>query len=67
MFQVNVSFSEETVLPGESVQLNFAASPESSCAYGIVDKSVFIQGGDNRVTLSSIIKSLDKFRFQQYE
>lgn len=67
MFKVNISFSKDQVLPGEKIQLSLNASPNASCGYDIVDKSVLIQGGDNHLTLSDIVDRVRRYVLQRRE
>ncbi|XP_038076709.1 CD109 antigen-like [Patiria miniata] len=57
--QVDINFAEYVKQPGENTTLNILAKPSSLCAYGVVDKSVHLLGGDNRITKEKVFKALE--------
>ncbi|XP_067934592.1 alpha-2-macroglobulin-like protein 1 [Watersipora subatra] len=56
--EAQMRFSKGEARPGEPVDLLFTASPNSLCSYGVVDKSVFLEGGDNQLSLSKALGSV---------
>ena len=52
---MDVSFDEKTAAPGDSAVLSVRAKASSLCAFGVVDKSVHLLGGDNRLTKKKVI------------
>ncbi|KAH9505790.1 hypothetical protein Btru_055818 [Bulinus truncatus] len=63
--EVNMAFSETTVLPGHKVDIKINAESDSVCGVGIVDKSVNILGGNHQVTSEMIFKKIDEFNSVQ--
>lgn len=57
---VEMTFSETSVLPGDSVNIELKAEAGSVCGVGIVDKSVNILGGNHQVTPEFIFKKIDE-------
>ena len=56
-----MKFSKEEARPGEDVGISFTASPNSLCGYGVVDKSVFLKGGNNQLTLAHAINQIRRY------
>lgn len=50
IFQVHLEFSEPEVEPGSETTLKVSAENGSLCGIGIVDKSVYVLGGENKLT-----------------
>ncbi|XP_022096480.1 pregnancy zone protein-like [Acanthaster planci] len=57
--QVAVKFADLEKQPGQNTTVNIEAKPSSLCAYGVVDKSVHLLGGDNRITKEKVFKVLE--------
>nr|UVH36225.1 sea star footprint protein 9 [Asterias rubens] len=57
--EVDVSFDEKTAAPGDSAVLSVRAKASSLCAFGVVDKSVHLLGGDNRLTKKKVFEALE--------
>ncbi|KAJ8029030.1 Murinoglobulin-1 [Holothuria leucospilota] len=57
--EVSLDFSDEEVLPGSETKLKVSAEPGSLCGVGIVDKSVYVLGGDNKLTPKKLFSEFD--------
>ncbi|XP_067934596.1 ovostatin-like isoform X3 [Watersipora subatra] len=64
--EAQMRFSKSEARPGEPVDLLFTASPNSLCSYGVVDKSVFLEGGDNQLSLSKALNSIQRLALQEW-
>lgn len=56
--QVMVSFDKTSGVPGDDVTMMLSASSDSLCGYGAVDKSVFLKGGNNQLTIDSVMPTM---------
>ena len=61
-----MTFSKSEARPGEPVDILFSAKPDSLCSYGIVDKSVFLEGGDNQLSLSKAISKIQNLALDHW-
>ncbi|XP_071844557.1 alpha-2-macroglobulin-like isoform X2 [Apostichopus japonicus] len=59
--KVDIKFQSEEVSPGDFTNLNINGDPGSLCAIGIVDRSVVLLGGDNRITTTKVFSSIEKY------
>lgn len=66
IFQAQISFSKQRAKPGEEVDIELKASAGSLCSYGIVDKSVFLEGGDNQLTLDKALNKIQQFNLREW-
>ena len=64
--QVEMMFDIEKGTPDTDVVMSLKASPDSLCAYGTVDKSVFLKGGDNQLSLSTISDMLQGYTLSEW-
>ncbi|XP_067935022.1 murinoglobulin-2-like [Watersipora subatra] len=64
--EAQMRFSKSDARPGEPVDLLFSASPNSFCSYGVVDKSVFLEGGDNQLSLSKALDKIQRLALQEW-
>ncbi|XP_067934593.1 ovostatin-like [Watersipora subatra] len=64
--EAQMRFSKSEARPGEPVDLLFTASPNSLCSYGVVDKSVFLEGGDNQLSLSKALSKIKNLALQEW-
>ncbi|XP_059165523.1 alpha-1-macroglobulin-like isoform X2 [Physella acuta] len=58
---VKMSFDKESVLPGESVNIELEAAPESICGVGIIDKSLNILGGQHQIKPELIFQKIEEY------
>lgn len=48
--QVEMKFDQDTVYPGNEVNVNLKAAPGSLCSVGVVDKSINLLAGNHQIT-----------------
>ena len=60
-FQVNMTFKEKTVRPGDKIEMTLTASPGSLCSASMADKSVYLHGGLNLLQTSDIDNRLQEY------
>ena len=61
-----MTFSKSTARPGEGVNIRFSASPRSLCSYGVIDKSVFLEGGDNQLSPSKALSKIQNLALREW-
>ena len=54
--QVSVAFSDAQLYPGEAVSVELRADAGSLCALGVIDKSVHLLGGNNRLSMGKVLR-----------
>lgn len=59
-------FSKTEARPGEDIDVTFSASADSLCSYGIIDKSVFLEGGDNQLSLSRALQRIQDLALERW-
>lgn len=52
--QVTLDFADSQVKPNGETTLDVTADPDSLCGVGVVDKSVYVLGGDNVLTKDAV-------------
>ncbi|XP_069952469.1 alpha-2-macroglobulin-like [Cherax quadricarinatus] len=66
--KVNLSWSNSRVQPGEQVNLDLSAEPESICSLGVVDKSVELLSSKNdHLTVDRVFEIVEKSMIQKTE
>lgn len=61
-----MSFSIPKGVPDDAVTMSLSASPESLCAYGTVDKSVYLKGGDNQLKQETLTELISRFKLYEW-
>lgn len=56
--QVKLDFTEESNLPGVATPLHLQAAPGSVCSLHVLDKSVKLHGGDDRLDVNKVTNSM---------
>lgn len=64
--QVELKFDIEKGTPDTDVTMSVKASPDSLCAYGTVDKSVYLKGGDNQLSQARISEMLQSYTLHEW-
>ncbi|KAF0287976.1 Ovostatin [Amphibalanus amphitrite] len=64
---VQVSWDQKTVKPGDSASFTVRASPNSVCGISAVDKSTELLGTSNQITLDTVFSKLQQFIIDSYE
>ncbi|XP_041464162.1 alpha-1-macroglobulin-like isoform X2 [Lytechinus variegatus] len=64
--EVTLDFGESEVKPNDETTLDVTADPDSLCGVGVVDKSVYVLGGDNSMTKDSLFDSIRRYQLGRY-
>ena len=65
-FQVSMSFDKARGKPGDDVKMSLKASPSSLCAFGAVDKSVYLKGGNNQLSQKTLTNMISHYSLSEY-
>lgn len=66
--KVNLAWSRSKAQPGEQVDLNLSAEPESLCSLGVVDKSVeLLSSQDDDLTVDKVFELVEEFMVKEQD
>eukprot|EP00057_Strongylocentrotus_purpuratus_P014688 XP_011669162.1 PREDICTED: alpha-2-macroglobulin isoform X2 [Strongylocentrotus purpuratus] len=64
--EVTLGFADSQVKPNGETTLDVTADPDSLCGVGVVDKSVYVLGGDNVLTKDALFDSVRAYQLDRY-